>query len=278
MCESVNNIIIETTRQVTDPENYTNLLSIENSQTDSSKESAFSLYYGRYQNAATKIKVSLQHVEDKVEKHNQYVGKCRSTFMLTYVFCSYKNTMYDCQKTYFTQRAPIISTAVSKALAELKEQHKNDYSVLFRSSCLFVMKVCQDECMCFHYFFSRPSEQLSDYLAALCQHLYDSLRPTLITINHLEVLTELCGILRKEMLSDQVYGNDTLEKYVDTVRQMLEDVEERLVFRTNVFLVHDLSAYKPSPGDLAYPEKLEQMEVCFLVNTHLIFVWFVIYI
>lgn len=64
------------------------------------------------------------------------------------------------------------------------------------------------------------------------------------------------------MLNDQVYGNDTLEKYVDNVRQMLEDVEERLVFRTNVFLLNDLSAYKPSPGDLAYPEKLEQMEVC----------------
>lgn len=42
---------------------------------------------------------------------------------------------------------------------------------------------------------------------------------------------------------------------------MLQDVEERLVFRTNVFFQHDLSAYKPSPGDLAYPEKLEQLEV-----------------
>lgn len=52
-----------------------------------------------------------------------------------------------------------------------------------------------------------------------------------------------------------------MEKFTDTVRQMLEDVEERLVFRTNVFFQHDLSAYRPSPGDLAYPEKLEQMEV-----------------
>lgn len=54
---------------------------------------------------------------------------------------------------------------------------------------------------------------------------------------------------------------ESLEKFTDTVRQMLEDVEERLVFRTNVFFQHDLSAYRPSPGDLAYPEKLEQMEV-----------------
>lgn len=66
-----------------------------------------------------------------------------------------------------------------------------------------------------------------------------------------------------------------MEKFTDTVRQMLEDVEERLVFRTNVFFQHDLSAYRPSPGDLAYPEKLEQMEViqlCFLVTLQLIHV------
>jgi hypothetical protein len=49
-------------------------------------------------------------------------------------------------------------------------------------------------------------------------------------------------------------------KYVEVVRQLLQDVEERLVFRTNIFFQHDLLSYSPSPGDLAYPEKLEQME------------------
>lgn len=79
------------------------------------------------------------------------------------------------------------------------------------------------------------------------------------------------------MLNDQVYTDgrcctptltlttifqfiDTLSRFVDTVRQMLEDVEERLVFRTNVFFQHDLAGYRPSPGDLAYPDKLQQME------------------
>lgn len=75
-------------------------------------------------------------------------------------FYSYENTVYDCQKTYFAQRSPIISAAVFKALNDLKEQHKTDYSVLFRSACLFVMKVCQDESACYFYFFGKPSQQL----------------------------------------------------------------------------------------------------------------------
>lgn len=54
---------------------------------------------------------------------------------------------------------------------------------------------------------------------------------------------------------------DHLLKYAEVVRQLLQDVEERLVFRSNIFFQHDLLAYNPSPGDLAYPEKLAQMEV-----------------
>lgn len=116
----------------------------------------------------------------------------------------------------------------------------------------------------------------SEYLGVLCQHLYDTLRPSLITINHVEVLSELCGILQKEMLVEKTLNNgknnfynffyikydlDHLSKYVEVVKQLLQDAEERLVFRTNIFFQHDLLSYNPSPGDLAYPEKLEQMEV-----------------
>lgn len=50
---------------------------------------------------------------------------------------------------------------------------------------------------------------------------------------------------------------------MEITRQLSQDVSERLVFRANVFFQHDLSAYVPSPGDLAYPEKLEQLEVIY---------------
>lgn len=47
------------------------------------------------------------------------------------------------------------------------------------------------------------------------------------------------------------------------VKQMLEDVQERLVYRTHIYIQTDITGYKPAPGDLAYPEKLEMMEVSF---------------
>jgi len=41
---------------------------------------------------------------------------------------------------------------------------------------------------------------------------------------------------------------------------LLQDVQERLVFRAHIYLQSDILNYKPSSGDLAYPEKLEMME------------------
>ena len=44
-------------------------------------------------------------------------------------------------------------------------------------------------------------------------------------------------------------------------QQMLEDVQERLVYRTHIYIREEILNYKPADGDLAYPDKLEMMEV-----------------
>ena len=42
---------------------------------------------------------------------------------------------------------------------------------------------------------------------------------------------------------------------------MLEDVQERLVYRTHIYIQAEILGYHPADGDLAYPDKLEMMEV-----------------
>ena len=98
-------------------------------------------------------------------------------------------------------------------------------------------------------------------LERLCQGLYDLLRPFIISIYHLETLAELCSILKLEMLDDHVVGNPSeLGAFETIVKQMLEDVQERLVYRTNIYIKSDILGFQPSSGDLAYPEKLQMME------------------
>lgn len=70
--EYVNAIIIEAIKHVTDPENGTVLLTTEKTSNNQAVESAFSLYYGKFQNAASKIKAVITHIEHKAVKHVQY--------------------------------------------------------------------------------------------------------------------------------------------------------------------------------------------------------------
>ena len=123
----------------------------------------------------------------------------------------------------------------------------------------------------------------SAYLEGLCTILYDTLRPFIIHINHLETLAEICSILRIEMIEEHVQQNrkqrarcldyvlnlciilwiaaEALEAFAATANQLLQDVQERLVFRAHLYLQSDILNYNPSSGDLAYPDKLEMMEV-----------------
>ena len=57
-----------------------------------------------------------------------------------------------------------------------------------------------------------------------------------------------------------------LAAFESVCSQMLEDVQERLVYRTHIFIRQEILNYKPAQGDLAYPEKLVMMEVCSCKN------------
>lgn len=48
------------------------------------------------------------------------------------------------------------------------------------------------------------------YLEGICTILYDTLRPFIIHIVHLETLAEICGILRIEMLDEHVQHHGKL--------------------------------------------------------------------
>ncbi|KNC24040.1 Conserved oligomeric Golgi complex subunit 3 [Lucilia cuprina] len=209
-----------------------------------SPDAAFALYYGKYQTSAAKVKRVSQMIESRIN-----------------VCPEYANLLTELQQNYLNERATIMTPAVDKAIKDIKTQHKGDHCALMRSSCAFLVHICQDEQRLYYQFFALESEQLTSYLENLCNILYDTMRPFIIHINHLETLAEICSILRIEMLEEHVQQNPTaLEAFATIANQLLQDVQERLVFRAHLYLQSDILNYNPSAGDLAYPEKLEMME------------------
>lgn len=58
----------------------------------------------------------------------------------------------------------------------------------------------------------------------LCNILYDTLRPFIIHINHLETLAEICSILRIEMLEEHVQQNRKFfhQKFYNQILQVIK--------------------------------------------------------
>ena len=95
----------------------------------------------------------------------------------------------------------------------------------------------------------------------LCVIFYDTMRPLIVNLQHLETLSELTSIMRTEMLEYHCVNHPVqLASFEEVVGHLLQDVQERLIFRSHVYIRTVIAEYKPHPGDLSYPEKLEMME------------------
>ncbi|KAJ8310120.1 hypothetical protein KUTeg_011985 [Tegillarca granosa] len=207
-------------------------------------DNAFTLFYGKFRTNAPRVKALMEQLEQRIDKSPEY-----------------HQILVDCQQCYFNQREILLGPSIATTITDLASKHTRDHCSLMRSGCAFMVHVCEDEYQLYFHFFSKPSPLLDEMLERLCNSLYDVLRPMIIHINHLETLAELCSILKIEMLEEHVQNNNQeLLAFENICKQMLMDVQERLVYRTYIYIKSDILNYTAAQGDLAYPEKLEMME------------------
>ncbi|XP_073068700.1 conserved oligomeric Golgi complex subunit 3 isoform X2 [Manis javanica] len=207
-------------------------------------DNAFTLFYVKFRAAAPKVRTLIEQIEQRSEKIPEY-----------------QQLLNDIHQCYLDQRELLLGPSITCTVTELTSQNNRDHCALIRSGCAFMVHVCQDEHQLYNEFFTKPTSKLDELLEKLCVSLYDVFRPLIIHVIHLETLSELCGILKNEVLEDHVQNNaEQLGAFAAGVKQMLEDVQERLVYRTHIYIQTDIMGYKPAPGDLAYPDKLVMME------------------
>ncbi|XP_035629386.1 conserved oligomeric Golgi complex subunit 3 [Oncorhynchus keta] len=232
------------THTVNTMQNLTNQLTKRDPLGLANADNAFTLYYVKFRAAAPKVRTLIEQIEQRSERIPEY-----------------HQLLEEIHQCYLDQREQLLSPSITSTITDLTGQNNKDHCALVRSGCAFMVHVCQDEHQLYNEFFSKPTPRLDELLEKLCLSLYDVLRPLIIHVIHLETLSELCGILKNEMLEDHVHNNaGQLGAFDAVVKQMLEDVQERLVYRTHIYIQTDIIGYNPAPGDLAYPEKLEMME------------------
>eukprot|EP00112_Aurelia_sp_Birch-Aquarium-sp1_P012947 Seg2728.2 transcript_id=Seg2728.2/GoldUCD/mRNA.D3Y31 product="Conserved oligomeric Golgi complex subunit 3" protein_id=Seg2728.2/GoldUCD/D3Y31 len=207
---------------------------------EQAQEGSFTAMYGKFKTQAFRVKNIMEQVEPKLESHPEY-----------------ESFIQDCQQNYFECRGQILQPYVYSTIQKLAKQHTRNQCTLFRSGCSFLVHVCQDEYQLYFEFFTKKSEGLDLLLEVFCNSLYETFRPLIIHMTHMETLAEICNILQVEMLEEHIARKaDQLSAFEVIISQLLEDVQERLVYKAQTYIRNDIESYKPAAGDLAYPDKL----------------------
>lgn len=155
---------------------------------------------------------------------------------------------------------PIVAKKVNE-IAQAPSTSK-DLVAFARSSISYIRGICIDEHDLWREWFDGDGG-MYDFLEAMCEPLYDHLRPRTIHETHILKLCEMCTLLQTRYMEDDEDEQSPIEAdkldFSILVHPALQDAQNRLVFLSLAVLRDDIERYKPKPEDLDYPAKNKKL-------------------
>jgi hypothetical protein len=176
----------------------------------------------------------------------------------------YQSLMNELYQSYSTTRGRLILPIVSKKIGEIAQapSTSKDLVSFARSSISYLRGICFDECHLWREWFDGDGG-LYDFLEALCEPLYDYLRPRTIHETQILKLCELCTLIQTRYMEEDEDEEESVDPnkldFSILVHPALEDAQSRLVFLSLAILRDDIERYKPKPEDLDYPAKNKKL-------------------
>lgn len=221
-----------------------------------------------------------------VDAHGLVVASTQSTF--------YKDLLLDCYRLYIERRHATLYAGLQKHLTELSQSGR-PLSQLIRSSCNGWIELCTVESQLYFEFFSSNQHSITainEMLNGFCTLLYTMLRPIIIHNLDMDSLAEVITILKGEILDEQIrmrqtkggstantasgpasssssssssssapgrdlfHSSSPLFAFAKSIQRLIADVQERLIYRAQLYIRDTIQKYQHTKEDLAYPDKL----------------------
>ncbi|GBG24608.1 Conserved oligomeric Golgi complex subunit 3 [Hondaea fermentalgiana] len=98
-----------------------------------------------------------------------------------------------------------------------------------------------------------------DMMSELCGVVYDIVRPLVVKLTDLETLCEAVRVIEGEIIEGQIEAlGDAGNAMHVVVVQILQDVQERLIYSTSQYISANISGFEPKAEHLDYPGLLER--------------------
>jgi hypothetical protein len=172
----------------------------------------------------------------------------------------YQSLMNELHSSFAATRGKLIIPLVRKKLAGIAQapSTSKDLVAFSRASISYIRGICLDEFELWGEWFHGQAG-LYDFLEAICEPLYDHLRPRIIHEVKLIKLCQLCTLLQTRYLSDPEddteYADPNQLDFSVLIQPALEDAQTRLVFRVQAILRDEIERFKPKPEDIDYPAR-----------------------
>ncbi|EUC39329.1 hypothetical protein COCCADRAFT_31698 [Bipolaris zeicola 26-R-13] len=174
----------------------------------------------------------------------------------------YQSLMNELYQSYSATRGRLILPIITKKIGEIAQapSTSTDLVAFARSSISYIRGICFDECGLWREWFEGDGG-LYDFLEAVCEPLYDHLRPRTIHETQILKLCELCTLIQTRYMEEEEEEEEASPVEANKidfsviVHPALQDAQNRLVFLSLAILRDDIERYKPKPEDLDYPAK-----------------------
>ncbi|RYN68627.1 hypothetical protein AA0118_g1248 [Alternaria tenuissima] len=171
----------------------------------------------------------------------------------------YQSLMNELYQSYSATRGRLILPIVTKKIGDIAQapSTSTDLVAFARSSISYIRGICFDECDLWRGWVDGDGG-LYDFLEAVCEPLYDYLRPRTIHETQILKLCELCTLIQTRYMEEEEEESPVDANKLDfsvIVHPALQDAQNRLVFLSLAILRDDIERYKPKPEDLDYPAK-----------------------
>jgi hypothetical protein len=177
----------------------------------------------------------------------------------------YQSLMNELYQSYSATRGRLMFPIISRKLTEMAsvDTAVGDSIAFAKTAIGFVRGICLDEYDLWGDWFVGDGG-VYEFLEAMCEPLYDHLRPRIIRETRIPKLCELCTFIQTRFMVDEEdddmeYQNQSTTKrsldFAALVRPALEDAQSRLVFLALTVLRDEIENYRPKPEDLDYPSQ-----------------------
>ncbi|EFC50117.1 predicted protein [Naegleria gruberi] len=171
---------------------------------------------------------------------------------------------------FIQQRGVLLGLSIERRItlllnqAKQSENEKTFKTKFIRSSCEYMIQICSQETQLFQQLFSLSKDnrqignKFSHFMKGVTNILYERVRELIIEENRIDTLCSLIDILRSDILVERVQNKGKPSQAIEhMVHAMIQDIQERLIYRTSLFITNEIARYVPHPEDIDYPNKLK---------------------